>query len=182
MGHCHQTLYHLKKLQGTHFHLAKNLYLSRLDNTILTNPQIRDLAVSKRGNNKSFVGCNLKGINLDYSDMSYADLTETDISSATFVGATLEGANLAKVQAIATNFQQAKLTAACLESWNIDSTTQLKGVICDYLYLLNHQQERRPSSGTFASGEFNSKRQSFTGRITRCRSHIFSGTATPSAK
>ncbi|MDZ7962482.1 MAG: pentapeptide repeat-containing protein [Aulosira sp. DedQUE10] len=142
------------KLTHTNFHLAKNIHLSRVDNTILLNPQIRDLAVTKRGANKSFVGCNLKEINLDYSDMSYADLTEADISAATFVGATLEGANLAKVQAIATNFQQTKLTAACLESWNIDSTTQLAGVICDYVYLLNHQQERRPSSGTFASGEF----------------------------
>lgn len=142
------------KLIHTNFHLAKNLQLSRVDNTILTNIKIRDLAVTKRGTNKSFVGCNLKGINLDYSDMSYADLTEADISAATFIGATLEGANLSKVQAIATNFQQAKLTAACLESWNIDSTTQLAEVNCDYVYLLNRQQERRPSSGTFAAGEF----------------------------
>ncbi|MBD2194121.1 MULTISPECIES: pentapeptide repeat-containing protein [Calothrix] len=142
------------KLINTNFHLAKKLAFCQLENTILVNPIIRDLSVNKKANNKVFIGCNLKGINLDYADMSYADLTEADISQATFVGATLEGANLTKVQAIATNFQQAKFTAACLESWNIDSTTELTGVICDYVYLLNHQQERRPSSGIFAAGEF----------------------------
>lgn len=142
------------KLIRTNFHLAIHLSLARLDNTILVNPIVQDLAVTKRGINKSYIGCNLQGINLDDSDMSYADLSDADISEATFAGATLEGANVTKTQAIGTNFQQAKLTAACLEAWNIDSTTQLAGVVCDYVYLLNHQRERRPSSGEFAAGEF----------------------------
>ncbi|HEY9729409.1 MAG TPA: hypothetical protein V6D50_23405, partial [Chroococcales cyanobacterium] len=56
--------------------------------------------------------------------------------------------------ALNTNFHEAHLTGACLEAWNIDSTTQLDGAICDYVYLLNNHQERRPNSGEFAPGEF----------------------------
>ncbi len=142
------------RLTRTNFHLAKQIFLSRFDNTIFLNREIRNLAVTKIGSNKSYFGCNLKGINLDNADLSYINLSETDISEATLESAILEGANLTKTQALNTNFQQANLTAACLEAWNIDSTTQLDRVICDYVYLLNHQQERRPSSGNFAPGDF----------------------------
>ncbi|NJL11333.1 MAG: hypothetical protein HC908_17495 [Calothrix sp. SM1_7_51] len=142
------------KLIRTNFHLAKNLERAKLENTILIEPQIRDLLVNKRGIKKSFPASHLVGANLTGADLSYSDLMESDISEATLEGAILEGANLTKAQAISTNFQQANLTAACIEAWNIDSTTQLEGVICDYVYLLNNQQERRPSSGNFAAGEF----------------------------
>lgn len=66
----------------------------------------------------------------------------------------LERANLTKIRALRTQFRQANLTAACLEFWNIDSTTQLEDVACDHVYLLNGQQERRPNSCGFAPGEF----------------------------
>lgn len=46
------------------------------------------------------------------------------------------------------------MTGTCLEAWNIDSTTELSGAICKYVYLLNNQRERRPSSGEFQPGEF----------------------------
>ncbi|MHC0068875.1 pentapeptide repeat-containing protein, partial [Nostoc sp. UIC 10890] len=142
------------KLIRTNFHLANYLCLARVDNTILVNPIVQDLVVTKRGTHKSYIGCKLKGINLDGADLSYADLSEVDMSQSTLECANLEGANLTKTQALATNFYQANLTAACLEAWNIDSTTQLDGVICQYVYLLNNQQERRPSSGEFAAEEF----------------------------
>ncbi|WP_414582280.1 pentapeptide repeat-containing protein [Scytonema sp. PCC 10023] len=138
----------------TNFHLTKNLDRARVGNTILMNAKVRDLLVSKRGKNKSYAGCNLKGANLANADLSYVNLTEADVSEATFFQANLEGANLTKIQALKTNFQKARMTAAYLEAWNIDSTTQLAEVISDYVYLLNNQQERRPSSGKFAPGEF----------------------------
>ncbi len=138
----------------TNFHLAKKLELSRVKNTILINPKVRDLVITKKGANKSYQSYNLRGANLANADLSDINLSETDISSATFENAWLERANLTKTQALSTNFQQAKLTAACLEGWNIDSTTKLEKTICDYIFLLNNQGERRPSSGEFASGEF----------------------------
>lgn len=142
------------KLIHTNFHKAKQLLLSRVGNTILVSPDIRELVVTHRGANQFYVGLNLKGIYLAGADLSGADLTEADLSDATFEGAWLERANLTKAQALNTNFNRARLTAACLEAWNIDSSTQLEGAICQYVYLRNGQQERRPSSGEFAPGEF----------------------------
>jgi uncharacterized protein YjbI with pentapeptide repeats len=133
---------------------VKKLDRARVGGTILINSDIRDLLVTGQGRNKRYIGRNFKGVNLVGADLRDADLTEADISGATLEGACLERANLTKIQALGANFNQTILTGACLQAWNIDSTTQLNGAICEYVYLLNNQQERRPSSGEFAPGEF----------------------------
>lgn len=142
------------KLIDTNFYLANKIHQIKAENTILIHHRVRDLIVTHNGVNQSYQGCNLKGAYLAFANLQNADLTEADVSLSNFAGANLEFANLTKTQALNTNFQQANLTAACLEAWNIDSTTQLDGVICNYVYLLNNQQERRPSSGNFAPGDF----------------------------
>ncbi len=147
-------------LTRTRWYKAKKLDLARVDNSILAKASVRDLLVSGNGYKKSYIGENLKGANLTGSNLSEANLKEADISEATLQRANLEGANLTKTQAIGTDFTDAYLTGACLEAWNIDSTTQLDHVDCRYIYLLEHPQaktddrERRPSSGHFAPGEF----------------------------
>lgn len=141
-------------LKHTCWFQARKLDLARVSGTILINSAVRDLVTTGKGKKKSYAGRSLKGANLAVADISDANLTEADISEATLQGACLEGANLTKTQALGANFNEAKLTGACLEAWNIDSTTKLNGAICDYIYLLNKQQERRPSSGKFAPGEF----------------------------
>ena len=117
-------------------------------------PAVQSLLVTGQGSNKRYIRLNLKGANFSGADLTEADLTEADISAATLEGAVLERANLTKTQALGTSFYQTNLTGACLEGWNIDSTTKLDGAICEYIYLLNGQRERRPSSGNFAPGEF----------------------------
>lgn len=141
-------------LNHTNLHQTKKLDRARVGNTILIDAKIRNLVATHRGAKQSYVGCNLKGANLLGADLNDADLTEADISGANLQQAWLERANLTKTQALNTNFHEAHLTGACLEAWNIDSTTQLDGAICDYVYLLNNHQERRPNSGEFAPGEF----------------------------
>ncbi|HEY9607635.1 MAG TPA: pentapeptide repeat-containing protein [Allocoleopsis sp.] len=141
-------------LTRTNFHQTKKLDRARVGNTILIDTKVRDLVVTHRGAKQSYVGCNLKGANLVGADLNDSDLTEADISGANLQGAWLERANLTKTQALNTNFHEVHLTGACIEAWNIDSTTQLDGAICDYVYLHNNHQERRPNSGEFAPGEF----------------------------
>jgi uncharacterized protein YjbI with pentapeptide repeats len=127
---------------------------ARLNHTILVNPDVRKLLVTGHGEGRSYIKCDLKGANLAGANLRNADLTGSDLSEATFESANLEQANLTQIQALRSNFRQAYLTGACIETWNIDSATQLDGIICDYVYLSNHPQERSPSSGMFAPGDF----------------------------
>ena len=142
-------------LERTCFHLSKQLHLSRAYSTILSNRIALDLLVSLKSiKDKSYVGLSLKGAYLENADLADIDLTEADISHATLADADLQRATLTKTQALGTNFTATNLTAACVEAWNIDNTTQLDGAICDHIYLLENQQERRPHTGDFAPGEF----------------------------
>jgi len=118
-------------------------------------------------------GANLKGANLfgtDFieadltgADLREADLTAADLSQADLTGVDLREARLIRTQALATNFNQVRFTGACLEDWNIDPSTNLDGVICDYIYLKSKYvpeqklyllKERRPYNGNFEAGEF----------------------------
>lgn len=106
-----------------------------------------------------FTGANLRGAYLSRADftgayMRAANLSEADLSAASFREADLTAAFLIRTQALYSNFNKAKFTGACIQDWNINSATQLDDVICDYIYLQYHQQERRPMKGDFAIGEF----------------------------
>jgi uncharacterized protein YjbI with pentapeptide repeats len=133
---------------------SKSLDYARFGNTILDERTVRELLRTGEGMHRSYQGCNLKGAYLVGADLTEADLSESDISKATLEGAVLSGANFKKTQALGSNFYKAVLTGACLEAWNIDTTTQLKGSICDYIYLLSAKQEKCPSSGNFQYDEF----------------------------
>ncbi|KAM3091003.1 pentapeptide repeat-containing protein [Phormidesmis sp. 146-12] len=96
----------------------------------------------------------LMNANLENANLYKAVLAGAWLSGANFRGANLHEANLVAVQARKADFTGAILTGTCLQDWNIGSETKLDGVICEYVYLKLDQQERRPSSGIFAPGEF----------------------------
>ena len=99
---------------------------------------------------------NLKQAILRKANLTKAYLIEAKLSDADLAEAKLCGANLSKTQALSTNFQKAILTGACIEDWNINSETNFENVICDYIYLKEGQQERRPAdpNRNFEPGEF----------------------------
>lgn len=113
-----------------------------------------------RLNLAEMTGCRLRQANLHQANLAEADLSRSklfraNLTSANFSKANLTGAHLKSVQAQAANFTGATLTGACLQGWQLDAETKLDGVICDYIYLETHQQERRPIDPTqnFAPGE-----------------------------
>ncbi|WP_414573118.1 pentapeptide repeat-containing protein [Nostoc sp. CCY 9925] len=96
----------------------------------------------------------LSRVNFSHANLSYSNLSELELNEFDLTSANLSRANLKKIQALGTNFTTANLTGACIEDWHINSKTNLTNVICDYIYLRQGQQERRPSNGNFAPGEF----------------------------
>jgi uncharacterized protein YjbI with pentapeptide repeats len=100
-------------------------------------------------NGADFSKADLSRINLSQANLSKANLNEANLR-----GANLRGAVLLDTEALGTNFTGAILTGSCIEDWQINSKTKLDGVICDYVYLKQNEQERRPHGGTFAPGDF----------------------------
>ncbi|QXE25047.1 hypothetical protein B6N60_03757 [Richelia sinica FACHB-800] len=141
-------------LTRTRFYNAKKLDFARLGETILANRHVLKLLVSCNGEGKSYAGANLRGANLIDANLKDANLKDADIIEATFQNSHLEGANLTFAQAVGTNFTNAYMTGACVEAWNIESTTKLDNVDCRFVYLLENERECRPSSGEFQPGEF----------------------------
>ncbi|MCA2506099.1 MAG: pentapeptide repeat-containing protein [Microcystis sp. M54BS1] len=142
-------------LNKTIFKQAIKLELARPGNTLLANPRVREFLIDSRtGSGKDFAQANLRGAYLEGANLQAANLRLANISEASLQYANLAGANLTEVNAVNADLRHATLTGACVENWNIDATTQLDEVDCQYIYLLNGQKERRPSSGEFQPGEF----------------------------
>jgi uncharacterized protein YjbI with pentapeptide repeats len=143
------------QLERTNFHLAQKLGQSLWQDTILQQPVIRQLLMTHQLNpTHNYRGCDLQGAYLVGALLADGDFQDGNLQRATLRSAQIDRANLTRIQALGTDFTDCYLTAACLESWNIDQTTQLTGVRSDYVYLLNHQQERYPAFGNFQPGEF----------------------------
>ncbi|MGJ3252156.1 MAG: pentapeptide repeat-containing protein, partial [Elainellaceae cyanobacterium] len=103
----------------------------------------------------------LQGADLSNAILRKVNLSSADLSSTQLARADLTDANLARTQNFGTNFQGAVLTGACIADWNINSTTILDDVVCEYVYLQDNQQDRRPHNPnkTFALGEFTKRFQ-----------------------
>ncbi|MGB5632120.1 MAG: pentapeptide repeat-containing protein, partial [Waterburya sp.] len=144
-----------------------NLRSARLANANLSGAKLSGAKLSGfdlRGVNLS--DADLRGVNLSSANLRGAELRGANLSDFDFSGFNLSGfdfsrvnlssANLTAIQALSSNFNSAIFTGACVEDWHINSETNLENVICDYIYLKVHKQERRPSDPkrNFKPGEF----------------------------
>ncbi|MFG6105345.1 pentapeptide repeat-containing protein [Leptothoe sp. EHU-05/26/07-4] len=96
----------------------------------------------------------LLGANIAEADISRADLYGASLYRVNLFGASLYKANLYGAKVFDTDLSKAIFTGACIEDWNINSSTSFDGAICEYVYLKANQQERRPREGIFKPGEF----------------------------
>jgi uncharacterized protein YjbI with pentapeptide repeats len=136
-----------------------DLSIANLSNANLTRTKLSDGDLCSA--NLSHVA--LHRANLKNANFSCANLSDADLSAADFSSANLKNTRLVRVQALATNFTSAELTGACLHDWHINGETKLDNVRCDFVYQLEEWDyisrrmgcnNRRPSSGNFAPGEF----------------------------
>jgi uncharacterized protein YjbI with pentapeptide repeats len=171
-------------LTHTCFLYSKKLDQSRQENplhAILSNPPIRDLLVSGKGQSKSYVGANLSGAYLIKADLTGANLTEANIIGANLQDAKLANSTLTRANLSNTNLQKADLTratlvqtqldktdftgailtGACIEDWGITRNTKLDDVKCEYVYMRLPTKDkldcvRKPDDNgkIFADGEF----------------------------
>ncbi|MFO0543439.1 MAG: pentapeptide repeat-containing protein [Pseudanabaena sp.] len=136
-----------------------NLFNADLTDADLTSANLTDAELS----NVCLVKANLFSAkmyraNLRESNLHQADLTEANLFKADLSKANLEQSNLIRLQAVETNFTEARLTGACIKDWNI-SQANLNNVDCQYVYLNSFNKDRCPIDREFASGEFTKRFQ-----------------------
>ncbi|MGF1520907.1 MAG: pentapeptide repeat-containing protein [Leptolyngbyaceae cyanobacterium] len=163
-------------LRNTNLYNA-NLYRAALRGAHLSNADLR----SANLNGAVLSYASLSGANLSYANLSdtnlsdaifnrtslsHANLRGAHLSYASLRGADLSHTNLYSAQVLYTSFQNAILTAACIADWQINGSTNLAGIKCDYIFRSYDSKERKftgrlpvnPES-MFASGEFTQRFQ-----------------------
>ncbi len=148
-------------LKKTYWYMAKGLEFSRLENTYLANPKIRQLVVTLSGKAQKFDGLNLEGVNLKGAKLENASFIGTNLNYANLQNADLSKAILKQTQLDGTDFTGATLTGAFIEDWNITTDTLFDGVRCEYVYMRlptpdNPDPHRKPDNRqeVFGDGEF----------------------------
>ncbi|WP_138505354.1 pentapeptide repeat-containing protein [Nostoc sp. PA-18-2419] len=148
-------------LTRTCFHKTKKLDRVRPGTTYLQNTKLRQVLVTRLGQNKNFDRLDLRGINFKGAMLVDASFIGVDLSQANLQDADLSRAKLVQAQVNGTDFTGATLTGAYIQDWGITTDTKFDGVQCEYVYMRLPTKEnpdplRKPDNHkeVFAPGEF----------------------------
>ena len=148
-------------LKRTSWLNAKKLELSRLDNTYLADPMVRDLVINRHGEGKIYDRKDLKGLNLESAQLSGASFTGADLNESNLQGANLSKTKLVKTRLYGTNLNDATLSGAYIEDWAISLDTQLDNIKCTDIHMRLPTEEdpdpwRKPDNRkeNFQPGDF----------------------------
>lgn len=108
---------------------------SRTEGTYLDNPQVRQLAITKHGQEQNFDHLDLRGLNLQDANLKAASLIGTKLSETNLYRADLSDAKLVQCQLYRADLTDACLTGAFIEDWGISTDTRLEGVKCSYVFM-----------------------------------------------
>lgn len=109
----------------------------------------RACLIGARLNAANLCGANLREVYANEAVLASADLADADLQQGNLSAAILTNTNLSRVRAEGTNFSNAELTGACIEDWQIDSSTDVSDLCCEYLYQKHPAEARYPESGSF---------------------------------
>ncbi|MBD2612939.1 pentapeptide repeat-containing protein [Nostoc punctiforme FACHB-252] len=156
------TNFRVANLTQVYWKNAQNLDRSRLGNSYLQNPQIRQLVTTLEAQGQNFDRLDFRGINLQEANLRCASFIDTDLSQANLQGADLFEAKLVQTNLDQANLSNAFLTGAYIEDWGITRKTRLDNVQCKYIYLkLPTKGDRDPNrmppatQGEFGENDFN---------------------------
>jgi uncharacterized protein YjbI with pentapeptide repeats len=122
-------------LKRTNWFEVNGLERSRIEGTYLENTAIRELVISKNGQNCVYDHKNLRGLNLQNAILESASFVGADVSESNLNSADLTKSKLAKSQFYATDLSNACLTKACIQDWAISTDTKLENIRCDEIYM-----------------------------------------------
>ena len=138
------------------FH-AKKIALIRPGNTYLQNKKVRQLVTTIEGQNQNFNRLDLRGVNLQGANLENASLIDADFYQANLQEANLSGAILVRANLEQADLRSANLTGSCIQDWVITKSTELDGIICDYVYLKwinGDKRDQMPPRGKFKADGF----------------------------
>lgn len=148
-------------IKRTNWFNVTGLERSRIEGTYLANENIRQLVISKNGQNGIYNNENLQGLNLQNAILENASFIGANLSESNLNGADLTNAKLAKAQFYATDLTGSCLTRTCIQDWAISTDTKLENIKCDEIYMrlpteddLNPWRKPDKINQTFKDGDF----------------------------
>lgn len=112
-----------------------DLSSANLSAAVLKNADLRgSKLVGATLSHANLLEANLRNANLIRADFYEANLRDTDLRDTDLSQANLRDSNLRASQVLGASFKQADLTGACIEDWQLGTSTRLQQVRCEYIF------------------------------------------------